>query len=460
MGLIKDTAKAFAGNVLGVAGSVVTGAVADQYLEFFTCDSLGQDVLVREGAVKIEKGKNKGNSEVISNGSVVAVPEGTACLLVDGGRIVDAVMEAGYYTWDNSSSPSILANTNIGENAKAIVKDAWDRFRMGGEIPKQQRVYFVNMLELRDQNFGTASPVPYPDPEYRNIYIRLNGTFSYRIQDPVTFFKNCAGNVKGEFTSAQFMGTPPKPQQPRIEFLDHITEALNMLAAQDRVMYSLIDSNRSKLRNRMQECLDEDWLQNRGIVVEAVAIGGVTPDDKSRERIEQVDTAKLYGQDANALAAQVALGQTEAMKAAGGNANGAVNGFMGMGMMGAVGGNNATAAALGAMQANQGQQQPQTGFFAGGAAAAPAQQAGWTCECGQGGNTGKFCSNCGKPQPAAAPAGGWTCECGTVNNGKFCSNCGKPQPAAAPAGCSKCGWKPADGQALPKFCPECGNPLQ
>ena len=38
-------------------------------------------------------------------------------------------------------------------------------------------------------------------------------------------------------------------------------------------------------------------------------------------------------------------------------------------------------------------------------------------------NTGKFCSECGKP----APAGEWTCECGTVNKGKFCSNCGKPR---------------------------------
>ena len=344
MGLIKAAFQAVGGNL------------RDQYLEFFTCDSLGQEVLLRRGAKVMRNGSNKGDAEIISNGSKIAVPEGTALILVDNGRVVDFTTEAGMYTWDTSSAPTCFGTSGFLDGVKKSCGDIWNRIKAGGEALTQQRVYFVNMLELRDQNFGTASPVPYPDPEYRNIYIRLNGTFSYRIQDPVTFFKNCAGNVKGEFTSAEFMGTPPKPQQPRIEFLDHITEALNMLAAQDRVMYSLIDSNRSKLRNRMQECLDEDWLQNRGIVVEAVAIGGVTPDDKSRARIEQVDTAKLYGQDANALAAQVALGQTEAMKAAGANANGAVNGFMGMGMMGAVGGNNATAAALGAMQANQGQQ--------------------------------------------------------------------------------------------------------
>ena len=61
-------------------------------------------------------------------------------------------------------------------------------------------------------------------------------------------------------------------------------------------------------------------------------------------------------------------------------------------------------------------------------AAAPAEAApaaaGWTCACGQAGNTGKFCANCGKPAPA--PANEWTCECGAKNTGKFCSNCGKP----------------------------------
>jgi len=448
-------------NVAGTVGSAVTSQITDQYLEFFTQDSLGEDILVKKGVNRMEKGKNKGSSEVISNGSVINVPEGTYCLLVNNGEIVECVDEAGPYRWETSSAPSILANTNFGENIKQVIGDTWNRMRMGGEIQQQQRVYFVNKLELRDQNFGTPTPVPYPDPEYRNIYIRLNGTFSFRVADPVTFFRSVSGNVKDEYTVAEFMGIPSKPQQPRLEFLDHITEALNGLASQDRVMFSLIDSNRTKLRKHMQDCLDEDWYQARGIVVEAVAIAGVTPDDKSRERIEQVDTAKLYGQDSNALAAQVALGQTEAMKAAGANANGAVNGFMGMGMMGAVGGNNATAAALNNVAQNP--QQPQGGgFFGGGVAqAAPAQAAaGWSCECGQTGNTGKFCSNCGKPQPAPAPAG-WTCECGqTGNTGKFCGNCGKPQPAAAPAGCAKCGWKPADGAALPKFCPECGSPLQ
>ena len=446
MGLISLIA-----NVAGTVGESISSTVKDQYLEFFTCDSLGNEVLVRQGANKNEKGKNKGSTEVITNGSIVAVPEGTACLLVDGGQIVDCVTEAGYYRWDTSSSPSILSNKNFGENVKKSVGEIWERMKMGGEVSKQQRIYFVNMLELRDQNFGTSTPVAYPDPEYRNIYIRLNGTFSYKITDPVTFFRNVAGNVKGELLSSEFMGSPAKPQQPRLEFLDHIAEALNKLATQDKVMYSTIDSHRSELRKHMQECLDADWLQGRGIVVEAVAINGVSPDDKSRERIEKIDTSKIYGSDASALAAEVALGQTEAMKLAGGNANGAVNGFMGMGMMQGVAGNNsAVGSAIGVVQQNQ-QAAAQT-------QAAPAA-AGWTCECGHAGNTGKFCSECGKPQPAPAPAG-WTCECGhTGNTGKFCSECGKPAPAAAPAKCPNCGYTPADGN-MPKFCPECGNKME
>ncbi len=451
MGLIRAAA-----NVIGVIGSSISSEVADQYLEFFTCDSLGQDVLVRKGAAQIQKGKNKGNSEVITNGSHIAVPEKTALLLVDNGKIIDFTTEPGMYTWDSSSSPSVLSDSHFLTNAKAVVADTWERMRHGGEISKQQRVYFVNMMEMRDNKFGTATPLAYNDPEYRNIYIRLNGAFSFHVEDPVAFFR-CVGNITGEFRTIDLMGKPSDPKQPRTEFLDSFSEVLNKCGGQDKIMFSNLPSEQGRLRRYMQEALDEEWLQNRGILVDSVAIGTITPDDKSRQRIEQVDQAKMFGSDPSALAAQQVLGTTEALNTAAGNSAGAATGLMGMGMIGGMqggfgGGNAAAFQFLGQQQAQMAQQQA--------AAAAPAAAAaGWTCSKGHAGNTGKFCAECGEAQPAPA-ADGWTCpQCGTVNKGKFCAECGTAQPAAAPTSCPKCGYTPADGK-LGKFCPECGNKIE
>lgn len=455
MGLISLIA-----NVASTVGGSISSEFKDQYTEFFTCDSLGQNVLVKKGATKIKNGNNKGNEDVITNGSKIAVPEGTALLLVDAGKVVDFTTEAGMYTWDSSTSPSVLCGSGTFlENAKAAVKDSWERMKMGGEIAKQQRVYFVNLLEIRDNKYGTPSALPYPDPEYRNIYIRLNGFFSFKIADPVTFFKNVAANVADEFTVEDLMGKPADPKLPRSEFIDNIGEVLNKCGSVDKIMFATLPSEQGRLRRYMQDALDQDWLQNRGMLIEAVAIISITPDDKSRARIEQVDDAKMFGSDPNALAAQAILGQTEAMKLAGGNSAGAATGLMGLGMMGAMGGGNSANAAFGFMgqqQQMQQQQMQQQQMQQQPAQAPAAQAAGWTCACGQAGNSGKFCSNCGQPQ-AVPSSNGWTCSCGmTGNTGKFCSECGKPQQVA---GCSKCGWKPNPGESTPKFCPECGNKL-
>lgn len=443
-------------NIAGAAGDAVSSQVKDQYLEFFTQDALGQDVLAVRGAKRMSKGKNKGSVDVISNGSMIAVPEGTAVVLVDNGQVVDFAT-AGMYTWDSSSAPSCLANLDFLDNMKAVVKDTWNRMRMGGELATQQRVYFINIQEIRDQNFGTATPLPYPDPEYRNIYIRLNGKFSFKVADPVIFFKNVVSNVTKEFTTQDLMGTVSNPKMPRTEFLDHMTEVLNMCATRDKISFGALPSAKTSLRKYMQECLDEDWFKARGIVVESVALGIPTPDDKSRERIEQIDSAKMFSNDPNALAAQAVLGQTEAMKTAAGNSAGAVNGFMGMGMVGGMGGANMANNAFQFMGQGGGQPAAQQSYSPMGAGAvvgaAAATAAGWTCECGTT-NQGKFCGNCGKPQPAPQPAG-WTCECGNVNQGKFCGTCGKPQPAVAPAD-----WTCECGQAgnTGKFCANCGKP--
>jgi membrane protease subunit (stomatin/prohibitin family) len=134
------------------------------------------------------------------------------------------------------------------------------------------------------------------------------------------------------------------------------------------------------------------------------------------------------------------------MKAAASNTNGAMTGFMGMGMVGQAGG------AMGSNTAalfQMGQQQKE-------AQAAQAQAANtWICPtCGKPA-TGNFCTECGAKKPA--PAGSWTCACGTVNTGKFCTECGAKKPEAAVARCPKCGYTPADPANPPKFCPECGS---
>ncbi|SCW42960.1 Membrane protease subunit, stomatin/prohibitin family, contains C-terminal Zn-ribbon domain [Ruminococcaceae bacterium YRB3002] len=449
-------------NVLNAGRDAAVSEVQDQYIEVFKCDSLGQDVLVRKGATRIVKGNNKGNTDVISNGSIILVPEGTALLLVDNGEVIDFTTKAGRYQWDSSSAPSLLADTNVLDNAKKVVKDAWERMRAGGELTKQQRVYFVNLLEIRDQNFGTPKPIPYADPEYRNIYISMNGKFSFRIEDPVAFFKKVSSNIVGEYKVLDLMGRPADMLQPRVEFLDHLTEVVNRCGGVDKIMFANLPTEKTRLRNYMRDALDEDWLQARGIVVDEVAIAVITPDDKSRERIEQVDQSKMFGADPNALAAAAVLGQTEALNTAAGNSAGAATGLMGMGLVGGVGQMGATNAAfnyMGQQQQIQAQQAAAGAGMAGGvvagAVAGGAAVAGWTCpQCGKSDNTANFCGNCGtkKPEPAAA----WVCpQCGKADNtANFCGNCGTKKPVAAgPWTCPQCGK--SDNTA--NFCGNCGT---
>ena len=445
MGLIS-----LVGNIASTVGGSISSQFADQYLEFFTCDALGQNVLCRKGANKITKGNNKGSTDVITNGSKIAVPEGVACILVNNGEVVEFTDQAGMYEFNASTAPSCLSNKQFGANLKKIVSDTWDRMRAGGEVMQQQRVYFINIQEIRDMKFGTASPVPYPDPEYKNIYIKLNGSFSFQIVDYVTFFKKVVSNITGEYTVEDLMGTVKDPKQPRLEFLDHMTEALNLCGSADKIPFATLPSKKGPLRQRMQEVLDEQWLQGRGMVVVEVALGIPQPDEASRKRIETYDNAAVFAQNPNAVATQAILGQTAAMQSAAENANGAVNGLMGMGMVGGMSGMGGMAnGAFGMLQNNGGNGGPAP--VGGGAPqGGNPPQGGWTCECGAV-NTGKFCGSCGKPQPAPQPQGGWTCECGTVNTGKFCGNCGKPQPSAD--------WTCECGTVnTGKFCSNCGKP--
>ena len=317
----------FISNIAGVVSDSINSELQDQYLEAFRTDSLGQDTLVRRAKRTNSKGFNQGSSDIISAGSKVIVPEGTYALMIDNGEIVDLVDAPGLYTWDTSSSPSVLSG-----GIKGVLGDAFDRFRFAGEITKTQRIYYVNALEIMNQTSKEYLNVPYPDPVYGNLYFKFRIMFSFRIVDPIKFFRKT-----GKDTSvADFMGTEYSPKMPFLEVQDHMEEALNLCATRDKVPFPKLLSNKSKLKDAVNEAVSRQWRENRGMVVESIAIVDLTLDEKSRQRVEQFDSAKVFADDPAALGALVALGLTEAAQLAASNPAGAVGGFAGIGMANAV----------------------------------------------------------------------------------------------------------------------------
>ena len=320
----------FISNIAGVMSDSINSELNDQFLESFRCDSLGQDTLVKRAVRQNSFGRNQGNADIISAGSKVLVPEGADALMIDNGQIVDSVSEPGLYTWENSSSASVLSG-----NVKSVMGDVFDRFRFAGEITKSQKIYYVNGLEIMNQTCNEFLHVPYPDPVYGNLSFKFRIMFSFRIVDPVRFFK-CTGK---DTSVSSFMGTSYRPNMPFLEVLDHMEEVLNICGARDKVPFPQLLSNKSKLKDAVNEAVSKLWLEKRGMVVESIALTDLTLDEASRSRVEQFDSAKIFADDPDALQALVALGFTEAMKSAASNPAGAVGGFAGIGMAGAISGN-------------------------------------------------------------------------------------------------------------------------
>ena len=431
MGLIKAA--------LGSVGSVL----ADQWKEYFYCDSMAANVLVTKGKKRTSSrnSNTKGSDNIISNGSVIAVNEGQCMMIVEQGKIVEFAAEAGEYTWNSSSEPTIFQGGLEG------LEGSWEtlkrRFAFGGDTAKDQRVYFFNLKELVGNKYGTPAPIPFRVVDNNigldmDVSIRCNGEYSYKIADPMLFYKNVCGNVSQDYTRDQL------DSQLKSEFLTALQPAFARISALG-IRYSALPGHTMELAQAMNEVLSGKWGATRGLAIVAVGVNSVTASAEDEATIKELQKSAVF-RNTNMAAAHMVQAQAEAMKTAAGNKNGAMMGFMGMNMAQSAGGFNA------ASLFQMGQQQPAASAPA--APAAPAAGANtWKCSCGAV-NTGKFCMECG----ASKPADGWVCSCGAVNKGKFCSECGAKKPASEPLyRCDKCGWEPEDPRHPPKFCPECGD---
>ena len=407
--------------IIKAVNQAIGGAFADQWLEVYEADNMGDQTVFSRG-VKIRQGENrKGTEDTVTNGSIIHVYDNQFMLLVDGGKIVDYTAEPGYYKVDNSSLPSMF-NGQFGDT----LKESFNRLRFGGQTPTVQKVYFINLQEIKGIKFGTRQPINYFDTFYNaELFLRAHGTYSIKIVNPLQFYAEVIPKNKDHVEITEIN------EQYLSEFLEALQAAINQMSA-DGNRISFVSSKARELGQYMASILDQEWNQMRGMEIQAVGLT-ISYNEESQKLLNMRNEGAMLS-DPTVREGYVQGAMARGLEAAGSNANGAMAGFMGMGMASNVGGVMMGAASNTNMAQMQMQQQMQQQQQMGATQQAEAQQqqpvnnaqptaGSWTCSCGQV-NTGKFCSECGKP----APSKEWTCSCGQVNSGKFCSNCGSPRP--------------------------------
>lgn len=421
---------------MGIIKAAVTamgGALADQWLEVMEPGNMGDQTVFASG-VKIRKGSNtKGTDNVVSDGSVIHVYPNQFMMVVDGGKVVDYTAEEGYYTVKNSSSPSLFNG-----QFKDALKESFNRIKFGGGTPRVQKVFYVNLQEIKGIKFGTRNPVNYFDSFYNaELFLRAHGTYSIKITDPLLFYaqvipKN-AGKVEISSINEQYMN----------EFLEALQASINKMSAEGERI-SFVASKGTVLSRHMSEVLDDEWKRSRGFEVMSVGIASISYNEESQKLINMRNQGAMLS-DPGVREGYVQGAIARGLEAAGSNSNGSMAGFMGMGM-----GMNTGGGFMGAASAANMQQMQMNASGQGSGnmqAKGQAPGASWMCRCGAS-NTGKFCSECGSPRPANDT---WVCRCGASNTGKFCSECGSPKPDGNTWVC-RCGTVNTG-----RFCSECGN---
>lgn len=425
MGLIKAI-----GEAIGAVGGGLSTTANAAWVDYFESGDMSGGILMKRGdkIVGPKSKNNKGDQNMITSGSGIDVQENQCMLLVENGRIVEFCAEPGRYTFDNSLAPSYLTGNNKG--LMALATTLGQQVLAGGQRTNTERVYYINLGEVQGFKWGSGNisfqhvekDLATNQPVWQcSTTLQGNGVYSIHVTDPVKFYQVLGAAVAGTDGDGA-VDRNDIDAQIKTEVIAAIRQAIGGLS-QLKIPYTDIASHEAELTESVNQILSNSWGAERGMEIFKLAIGMMDADADSKDKISRYQETKGFT-DPSMLAAYMGMGQTEAMKAAGANANGAMQGFAGLGMMGNVAG---TGGANLASMMQMGQQQ------------AAAQQAASV------------------PQQAASEA--WTCACGTTNTGKFCMECGAPKPGPVVYKCNKCGWAPEDSANPPKFCPNCGDPM-
>ena len=290
------------GFIQAVKGSI-GGSLADQWKDFYGPKS---NVSATAGVFPgVPMGTNngrganyKGNENIITNGSKIVVPEGTALVTIQDGAITGIITEAGgyEYTNDNPNAKSIFAGDSPVD---ALVKQSWERFKFGGVPGTQQLIFYVNMKEIPNNRFGTQSEIYWDDAYFgTQVGAVTRGTYTLKIADPILFIKN--------FVPVVFVS----PGAPEFDFADMDNPAgeqlFNEVVGSLSAAFSNYTNDPSK-GNRMSriqgdqigfaqalsKAVDDgyQWRQDRGLEIVKTAIMSIEYDEDTKLMMKDVKRA-------------------------------------------------------------------------------------------------------------------------------------------------------------------------
>ncbi len=398
-------------------GAGIGSVAGDEWKEYFYCDSLPSEILIKKAEHHIGKGSSnkKGSENIITKDSVLVVNEGQCMLLVDQGKIVEVAAEPGEFIYDASTEPTVFAG-GFGAGLLESIKKVGHRFTFGGDTAHDQRVYYVNIKELPDNKYGTPNPVPFRVVDQNigldvDIAIKCFGSYTMKVDDPVLLYTHLAGNVTDSYPVSELS------DQLLSEFLTALQPAFAKISEMG-IRYSAVPAHTKELSDLLNQELSNTWGQNYGLTITAVGVSSMKASEEDEKMIKDLQKTAVL-RNSNMAAASLTEAQASAMKAAASNeSTGPMLAFAGMNMANMAGGMDATKLY---------EMGEQSGKQSNGAVAAQAmpQNGSWKCECGTD-NTGCFCSNCGKEKPEDSV---WFCpDCGTKNEGNFCTKCGHKHP--------------------------------
>ena len=386
----------FVSAIISAAG----GTLSDQWKEYFYCDSLGSDVVCVKASRKSRGFGNRGNDNIITEGSVIAVADGQCAIVTEQGQVIDICAQPGEYRFDSSTQPSIFTGS-LGDGVKNTIAEMGKRFTFGGAPSTDQRIYYFNTKELTGMKYGTASPVPFRviDPRAgidMDIRIKAFGEYSIRVTNPVLFYTNVCANQAQRYCISEMEG------QLRSELLTALQPAFAAISEKG-IRYSQLPAHTSELTELLNSQLSAKWKDLRGIEIVSFGMSSIKADAEDEKIIRDMQKDAAYVNPSLGAAALTGA-QAQAMRDAANNTAGAMTGFMGMNAAMNAGGVNVNALYQQAAVSSQ----------------------GWTCPKCSAVNQGNFCSVCGTQNPANAS---WKCPtCGSVNQGNFCSSCGTKKP--------------------------------